>query len=338
MYVPVFRKTVTFSNFPGIAIAIGSIVPFDKSCVNHLANRRSLYRSLDLGFAAKYSSQINLNHSAFPACFVNNSIFQALAWNAARTFGTATFAGRPWRNFCSISLQNSLFIRFVLIRCNQIHNTTIGSFLKISHEFLNAFYRAFARYNADYQTMLRIISYMVPVISLLTVSRIIVVTMFFFLAYKGPFLIKLNFSGLWGKTLPTHREALWRVCRLQGYTVLPYLGVRLQDGWSYARRNFRLYGLTERSFFPQAVAVQTAVCLFAGRIASCRFGSIAAECGYFCRTSRILSDYLHRVFHNLGIFYFDNRILKELALSCLLNVNCLWDNHLSLIQDIDKTT
>jgi len=338
MYVPVFGKTVTFSNFPGITIAIGSIMPFDKSCVNHRANRRCLYRSLNIGFAAKNSSQINLNHSAFPAGFVNSSIFQALGWNAARTFGTATFTGRPWRDFCSISLQNRLFIRFILIRCNQIHNTTIGSFLKISHEFLNVFRCAFAGYNADYQTMLRIISYMVPVISLLTVSRIVVITMFFFLAHKSPFLVKLYLIGFWGKTLPTHRGALWRVCQLQGYIVLPCLGVRLQDGWSYARRNFRRYGLTERSFFPQAVAVQTAVFLFVRRIASCMFGSIAAECGYFCHTSCILSDYLHRVYHNLGTFYFDNRILKDLALSCLLNVNCLWDKHLSLIQDIDKTT
>jgi hypothetical protein len=30
---------------------------------------------------------------------------------------------------------------------------------------------------------------------------------------------------------------------------------------------------------------------------------------------------LHRVFHNPDTFYFDNRILKELALSCLPNVN-----------------
>jgi len=67
------------------------------------------------------------------------------------------------------------------------------------------------------------------------------------------------------------------------------------------------------------------------------FDSIGAEYGYFCRTSRKQSDYSHRVFQNPGIFYSDNRILKELALSCLQNVNCLWDNHLSLIPDIGKT-
>jgi len=50
------------------------------------------------------------------------------------------------------------------------------------------------------------------------------------------------------------------------------------------------------------------------------FGSIAAEYGYFYRTSRILSDYLRRVSDNPGIFYFDNRILKEPALSYLLNL------------------
>ena len=156
--------------------------------------------------------------------------------------------------------------------------------------------------------------------------------------YVPVFRKTVNFSGLCGKILPIHREAPWRVLRLRGNTVLPYPDVPLQDGWSYARHNFRLHGLTERAFFPRAVAVQTAVFLFARRNASCMFGSIAAECGYFCHTRRILLDYLHRVFHNLGIFYFDNRILKELALSYHLNVNRLWDNHLSLIQDIDKTT
>ncbi len=152
-----------------------------------------------------------------------------------------------------------------------------------------------------------------------------------FLAYKGPFFIKLYLISLGGKAPPTHREALWRVLRLRGNTVLPCLDVPLQDGWSFARHNLPRYGLTERSFFPQAGAVQTAVYLFVRKIVSCIFGSIAAGYGYFCRTSRILSDYLRRVFRNLGIFYSDNRILKELSLSCLLNVKCLWDKHLSLI-------
>jgi len=53
MYVPVFRKTVTSTNLSSIAVAIGYIVSFDKSSVNHLANRRCLYRSFHFGFAAK---------------------------------------------------------------------------------------------------------------------------------------------------------------------------------------------------------------------------------------------------------------------------------------------
>jgi len=168
--------------------------------------------------------------------------------------------------------------------------------------------------------MLRIVSNVIPVISLMPVGRVLFITMFFLLAYKDPFLVKLYLIGFGGKTLPAHHEVIWRVFRLQGYSVLPYLDVFLQDDWSYARHNFRRYGLIERSFFSQAVAIQTAVCLFVRKIASCMFGSIAAGCGYFCRTSCILSDYLRRVFHNPGIFYFDNRILKELALSYLLNL------------------
>lgn len=81
------------------------------------------------------------------------------------------------------------------------------------------------------------------------------------------------------------------------------------------------HALIERSFSSQIVAVQTTVCLFVQKIAFCMFGSIAVGYGCFCRTSRILSDYFRRVFHNPGIFYSDNRILKELALSCLPNVN-----------------
>jgi len=46
---------------------------------------------------------------------------------------------------------------------------------------------------------------------------------------------------------------------------------------------------------------------------------------------------LRRIFRNPGIFYFDDRILKELVLSCLLNVDYLRDKCLSLIPDIGKT-
>jgi len=80
MYVPVFRKTVTFTNLSSIAVAIGSIVSFDKSSVNHLANRRCLYRSFHFGFAAKDSPQINLYYSTFPAYLVNGGIFQTFCY------------------------------------------------------------------------------------------------------------------------------------------------------------------------------------------------------------------------------------------------------------------
>jgi len=320
MYVPIFRKTVTSSNLSGVAVTIGSMVSFDKSSVNRLTNRRCLYRSFNFGFATKDSSQINLYYPAFVTSFMNGGVLQTLCRNAARTFRAAAFTCGRWLNVSSISLQNSLLIRFILIRCNQIHNTLAGSSLKISHKSINIFGCTFARYNADYQTMLRIVSNVIPVISLIPVSRVLLITMFFLLAYKGPFLVKLYLIGFGGKTLPVHHEATWRVFRRQGYNVLPYLDARLQGDWSYAHRSFRKYGLTERSFFPQAVAFQTAACLFVRKIASCMFGSIAAECGCFYRTSRILSDYLRRVFHNPGIFYFDNIILEEPALSCLLNL------------------
>jgi len=72
-------------------------------------------------------------------------------------------------------------------------------------------------------------------------------------------------------------------------------------------------------------------------------GPKAIEYRGFCRTSCIQSNYSGHVFRSLGTFYFDNRILtvvrqvlKELAWFCLLNVNCLLDKRLSLIQDIGK--
>jgi len=45
------------------------------------------------------------------------------------------------------------------------------------------------------------------------------------------------------------------------------------------------------------------------------FGNIAIVYGHFCRICHTLLNYLHRIFHNPGTFYSDNKILKEPALS-----------------------
>jgi len=321
MNIPVLGETVALTNLSCIAIAVRPIVPFYESSINRIAYCRGFYRSLNFSFAAKDCSQINFHDPAFLAYLVNRGIFQTLRWNTSRTFGAARFACMRWCHFLAVSLQNRLFIRFILVRGNQIHRTTTGSFLKIHDKLANVFFSAFTGYNADYQAMFGVISHVIPIVSLLTVSRFCAITMFFFLAHKGPFLIKLHLIGSRGKTLPTHHEAPLRVRRRQGYNVLPCLDALLQDGWSYGHHSLRTDALTNRSFSSQIVAVQTAVCLFVQKIAFCMFGSTAVGYGYSCHTSRILSDYLRRVFHNPGIFYSDNRILKELALSCLPNVS-----------------
>jgi hypothetical protein len=46
---------------------------------------------------------------------------------------------------------------------------------------------------------------------------------------------------------------------------------------------------------------------------------------------------LHHVCHNRDTFYSGNKILKELPLSYLRNVNCVWDKHLSLIRRYRQT-
>jgi hypothetical protein len=286
MYIPVFGKTVTFSNLPGIAVAVCAIVSFYKSSVNRLADRRCLYGSLYIRFSAKYNSQFNLNYPAFPASLMNSSIFQALGWNAARTFGTTTLARMCRRSFLTISLQNSLFIRFIIIRCNQIHNTTIGSLLKIIHKLPNVFGGAFARNNADYQTMFGVISYMVPVISLLTVSWVCVIAILFLFANKSPFFIKLNFPCLWRKKLPTHREVLWRVCQQGLNSALRCFYSRQPDGRFCVLHSFRKYGSAMIWPFPGQAAYGTAGYLFVRKIASCMFDSIAAGYVYFFRIYR----------------------------------------------------
>jgi len=338
MNVPVFRKTVTLANLSSIAVAICAIMPFYKSSVNHLANRRCLYGSFHLSFAAKDNTQVNLYYPTRPSSLVNSSIPQIPVGDPASSFGAARFTGLWGRNLYSISSQDGLFIRPVLIRGYQIHNPTSGSFLKILHEFLNIFGSAFARYYTNYQTVLRVISYMVPVVWPLTVIWVIIITAFFFLADKGPLLIELNFSGFWGKTLPSAREVPEHVRRILWCSGLLYLDALLPNGWSFARRNLHRYALALTPSSSQATAGQTMAYLFVRKIASCMFDSIAAGYGCFCRTSRILSDYLPCVYHNLGIFYSGNKILKELSLSYLRNFNCLWGNHLPLIPDIGKTT
>ena len=154
MNVPVLRETVALSNLSSVAIAVCAVVPFYESGINRITYRRGFYGSLNFSFAAEDYSQINLHYPAFPACFVNSGVFQTLRCNAARTFGPAAFACRRRCDFLAVSLQNSLFVWFILIRCDQIHNMTTGSFLKISNKFINVLCSAFARNNTDYQAML----------------------------------------------------------------------------------------------------------------------------------------------------------------------------------------
>jgi hypothetical protein len=331
-------KLLIFDYLALLLLCSCALMPFYKSGVNHLANRRCLYRSFNLSFATEDNTQVNPYYPTFLAPLVDSGISQILGGEPASSFRPATFTRGRWRNFSSISPQDGLFIRPVFIRSYQIHHPTTGSFLKILHQFLNIFGSAFARYYANYQTVLKVVSYVVPVVWPLAVIWVTIITAFFFLADKGPLLIELSFSGFWGKTPPIHREAPVRVRRILWCSGLLYLDELPPNGWSYAHHNLQRCALALRPSSHQAVAGQTTVYLFVRKIASCMFDSIAAGYGCFCRTSRIRSNYLPRVFHSQGISYFDNRILKELSLSYLRNVNYLWDNHLSLIPDIGKTT
>jgi hypothetical protein len=99
-----------------------------------------------------------------------------------------------------------------------------------------------------------------------------------------------------------------------------YFYLRQPDALFCEPRNLQRYARTNRWLFSPQASYGTAVCLSVRKIASCMFGSIVAGYCYFSRICRTRISYLHRVFRNPGIFYFGNRILKELALSCLLNV------------------
>jgi len=122
MNVPVFGKTVTFANLPSIAVAVSAVVPFYKSCVNHITNCRGFYRSFHLSFVAKNCSQIDFNYPAFPACFMNSGVSQAFYRNTPRTLRAARFTGMCNFGLLAVSLQNSFLyglyssdvIRFII--------------------------------------------------------------------------------------------------------------------------------------------------------------------------------------------------------------------------------
>jgi len=281
MYIPVFGKTVTFANLPSIAVAVGAVVPFYKSCVYRITNCRGFYRSFHLRFAAKNRSQINFNYPAFPARFMNSSVSQTFHGNTPRTFRTAAFAGMWNRGVFAVSFQNSLFVRFILIGCHQIHNTAVSPFLKIRHKFFDIFQRAFARYNTYHEAMLRVISYMIPVISLSSVLGDIAITELSFLTHKCPFLIKLNLIGFRGKTLPTHREVPWHVCRQDANNALQCFYLPQPDALFYAHHNLGRYDSAMRRPFSHQFSYGTEACLFVRKIGSCMFGNITTESGHF---------------------------------------------------------
>ena len=337
MYIPVFGKTVAFTNFASIAVAIRTIMPFDKSSINRAANSRCFYGSCHLGFGTEYNAQINLDHPTFSPHFVNRSILQLWRWNPTSTFGTTGSACSRWRNFLPISLQDSPFVRSVFIRCNQIHDTTASSSLKILHKLLDIFRGAFARHNANDQTVLRIISHMIPVISLLTISRVIIAAVFFFLADKCPLLVELNLACSWGKTPLTHRGLPRHALQRPNHTALPYLGVRPQADWFCGLHSLRRCASKRRWLFPYQASFQITAYPFVRKTFACMCGNRASEYACFCRTNRRQLDFLRPVCRNQDIFYSGSRILKELPLFYLRNVICLWDKHLSLIRRYRQT-
>jgi hypothetical protein len=93
MNVPVFGKTVSFANLPGIAVAVSAVVPFYKRRIDNVTYRRGFYRSFHLSFAAKNCSQIDFNHPSFSTSFMNSGVSQTFCRNTSATFGTTTFAG-----------------------------------------------------------------------------------------------------------------------------------------------------------------------------------------------------------------------------------------------------
>jgi len=93
---------------------------------------------------------------------------------------------------------------------------------------------------------------MVPVVSLSTILRDIVITVLSFLTHKCPFLIKLNLIGFRGKTLPTHREAPWHFCRQGVNNASHYFYLRQPDALFYALHSFRKHFLFWQQNFERA--------------------------------------------------------------------------------------
>ena len=76
MYVPVFGKTVAFTNLAGIALAIRTIMPFHESGIDPAADSLCFYGCCCLAFSVKDNTQINLDHPILSPRFVNRSILQ----------------------------------------------------------------------------------------------------------------------------------------------------------------------------------------------------------------------------------------------------------------------
>ena len=216
MDIPVFGKTVTFANLSGVTISVCPIVPLDKSGIDRLANRRCCDGSLYGGDASKDRPQVNLNYPPLLARLMDCRIVQTLRRNSPGTHRTPSLAGGERCSFSAIGLQNSLFIRLILIRGHQIHTTAASSFLKIKHKLLNVFCRAFAGDNSYYQTMLRIIRHMIPVVSLSAITRHSIVAM-----------VSL-FSSNWASTVlggKGHKLIMDRLGMFSGKARIPHYGV-----------------------------------------------------------------------------------------------------------------
>ena len=80
MDIPIFRKTIALTNLASIAVAVRTVMPFDKSGVNRVAHGRGLDSSLHIALTAKDNPQINVDYTTILSCLVYRGIVQSFWW------------------------------------------------------------------------------------------------------------------------------------------------------------------------------------------------------------------------------------------------------------------
>src|SRR5712692_2052944 len=328
MHVPILRETVTLAYLAGIAVPIRPVVPFNKGCVDGLADHRVRQRRHYPQYGTEDHAEVHLHNPPLLPRLVYRGVLQLRRRHFVGGLGTARFARVRRHHRRAIGVENRGFVGGVCGSREEIQRPATRAGLEVLDHLLDVLRAPLAGHDTDDQPVRGIQRDMIPIVALLGVGGLLGITRLFFLAHEGPLFVALYRARLRGKPRPTRRAGRGRACPPARRSAPPSRGSLPRGAQSCAPHSPRRYGRVLTLPSPPATVPERGVCLCVRRSGHDNGGSRAAAGACPGRSAYTPSDSTRPVCRRRRRPYSGSKIGRDPPWSVLPNLSLL--GHTSL--------